>query len=136
MSRPAATAPRPPVDPSLRFWLAFAEAEGALWEDAGDKVLLVLPEALQRALELPEEVAVTSNPDVAREDGALLLMPGHHVLDGAASRVLDRGDAGEVRLPWPATVLPGARDILERAREAMGVDHGSSEEHTSELQSR
>lgn len=111
-------------DPARRFWLAFAEAEGALWEDAGDKVLLVLPEHLQAALELGEEVAVTFDPDVAREDGALLLVPGHHVLDGAAWRVLEGGDAAVVRLPWPETAAPDAGDILARARERLGVDHG------------
>ncbi len=46
------------------------------------------------AAELPEEVAVTSDPDVAREDGAVLLISGHPALEGAAAGALEAGDVG------------------------------------------
>jgi hypothetical protein len=112
------------TDPALRFWLRYLEAGGGLHEDAGDKVLAMLPSRLQALLGLPEEVAVTADPEVAREDGALLLLPGHPVLDQAAAAVLDHGDAGLAWLAWPDATPPSAASLLERARERFDVDHG------------
>jgi hypothetical protein len=112
------------TDPAVQFWLRYVEAEGGLHEDAGDKVLVMLPGALQAALDLPEEVAVTADPEVAREDGALLLLPGHPVLDHAATRVLDQGDGGLAWLAWPEAAAPVPAVLLERARERFDVDHG------------
>lgn len=112
------------ADPAVQFWLRYVEAEGGLHEDAGDKVLVMLPGALQAALDLPEEVAVTADPEVAREDGALLLLPGHPVLDHAATRVLDQGDGGFAWLAWPEAAAPAPAVLLERARERFDVDHG------------
>lgn len=111
-------------EPALRFWLGWAEQEGALVEDAGDHALLVLPEPVQEAAELPEEVAVTSDPDVAREDGAVLLIPGHPALERAAAGVLEAGDAGRTYLPWPDSADPRAGDLEARARERFHVEHG------------
>lgn len=111
-------------EPALRFWLGWAEQEGALVEDAGDHALLVLPEPLQEASELPEEFAVTSDPDVAREDGAVLLIPGHPALERAAAGVLEAGDAGRTYLPWPDSADPRAADLEARARERFHVEHG------------
>ncbi len=112
------------TDPAVQFWLRYVEAEGGLHEDAGDQVLAMLPEELRTALDLPEEVAVTADPEVAREDGALLLLPGHPVLDQAAASVLEQGDGGSAWLPWPEAVLPAPAALLERARERFDVDHG------------
>jgi hypothetical protein len=112
------------TDPALAFWLRYLEASGGLHEDADDQVLAVLPSQLQAKLGLPEEVAVTADPEVAREDGALLLLPGHPVLDQAAASVLDRGDAGLAWLAWPDGAPPAPAALLERARERFDVDHG------------
>lgn len=93
-------------EPGLRFWLRYAEHQGALVEDGGDHALTVLPDWLQEAAQLPEEFAVTSDPDVAGEDGAVLMIPGHPALERAAASVLDEGDVGRLYLPWPAST-PG-----------------------------
>ncbi|MGH2947671.1 MAG: hypothetical protein ACRDPC_15705 [Solirubrobacteraceae bacterium] len=111
-------------EPALRFWLRYAELQGALVERHPDQALLVLPPSLQAASELPEEVAVTAHPDVAREDGAVLLIAGHPALERAATAVLAEGDTGHAYLPWPGS-RPPARSTLEaRARELVAVEHG------------
>ncbi len=111
-------------DPALAFWLGYLAASGGLHEDADDQVLVVLPSQLQAKLGLPEEVAVTADPEVARDDGALLLLPGHPVLDQAAASVLDQGDAGFAWLAWPQGTPPAPAALLERARERFDIDHG------------
>ena len=112
------------AEPALRFWLRYAEREGALAEEHGDHALLLLPHPLQAASELPEEVSVTADPDVARDDGATLLIPGHPAIERAAAAVLAEGDAGHAFLPWPTSRAP-ARSVLEaRARELVPVEHG------------
>jgi len=112
------------IDPALDFWLRAAEAEGALHEQSSEASLVLLPQPLREAFELPEQVTVTTDPEVAREDGALLLAPGHPVLDRATERVLDRGDIGRVPLAWPTGVPPSAEALVERLREQVQVDHG------------
>jgi hypothetical protein len=111
-------------DPGVGFWLRYAEAEGALSEDQGDQALVVLPETLQQRFALDDVVAVTADPEVAREDGALLLLPGHPALDGAATLAVQQGDAGTAWLPWPDRRPPRTSELLERAREAVAVEHG------------
>lgn len=112
------------ADPALGFWLRAAEAEGALHEQAADAAVVLLPSPLRDAFDLPEEITVTADPEVAREDGALLLAPGHPVLDRATERVLDRGDVGRVPLTWPTGVPPSPQALVERLREKVQVDHG------------
>jgi hypothetical protein len=112
-------------DPALRFWVEYAEAEGALCEAEAETAELILPSAMQRAFGLPETVTVTSDPDVAEEDGALLLSIGHPALDAAAARVLARGDIGRAFLPWPPPSSRASREtLLANARTAIGIDHG------------
>ena len=112
-------------DPALRFWVEYAEAEGALCEAEAETAELILPSAMQRAFGLPETVTVTSDPDVAEEDGALLLSIGHPALDAAAARVLARGDIGRAFLPWPPPSSRASRETLvANARTAIGIDHG------------
>ncbi|MGH8908051.1 MAG: hypothetical protein ACRD0K_16435 [Egibacteraceae bacterium] len=112
-------------EPALRFWLGYAEREGAIFDthDA-DTILVVLPDTLREAFGLPEELVVTADPEAAREEDALLLIPGHPLLDRAANRVIDEGDVGEAYLPWPQSQLPGAAVLQERARECIPIDHG------------
>lgn len=110
-------------EPGLRFWLRYAEHQGALVEDGGDHALTVLPDWLQEAAQLPEEFAVTSDPDVASEDGAVLMIPGHPALERAAASVLDEGDVGRLYLPWPAST-PGTAELQARAREHFHIEHG------------
>ena len=110
-------------EPGLRFWLHYVEDRGALVEDAGDHALAVLPSSLQAVAQFPEEVAVTSDPDVAGEDGAILMIPGHPALERAATSVLEEGDVGRVHLPWPGS-MPGTAELQARARDRFHVEHG------------
>lgn len=112
------------ADAGLRFWLRYVEARGGLTEDRGDSVLVVLPQTLQALLDLPDELMVTGDPDVAREDGATLLATGHPVLGQAADDVLADGDVGQVTIPVPAAAPPPIPVLLERAREQFPVHHG------------
>lgn len=113
------------ADPALSFWLRYTQAEGALHDiTGGGTAIVLLPESLQAELGLPEEVSVTADPEVAREDGALLLAPGHPALDGAAERLLEHGDVGRVMLAWPAAASLSAEALVEMLREQVGVEHG------------
>lgn len=112
------------AEPALSFWLRYAENEGALVEDQGDHTLVFLPDPLRRDSGLPEEANVTGNPDVAREDGATLLIAGHPEVERAAAAVLADGDTGYGYLPWPASRPPTRSTLEARARELMSVEHG------------
>ena len=114
-------------DFGLRFWLRYVEAEGGLTEHRGDSALAVLPSALSSRHELPEELVVTGDPDVAREDGATLLAAGHPVLARAADDVLSAGDVGRVAISVPVTRPPDKTDLQDRARDQFPVDHGKIE---------
>lgn len=111
------------TEPALRFWLHYAEREGAV-HDQGDPALVLLPDGLQAAFGLPEELAVTAEPDVARDDGALLLIPGHPAVDGAAAAILEEGDVGWAQLCWPSSLPPSSSVLEARARQSFQVDHG------------
>jgi len=111
-------------DPGLRFWLDHVVRMGGLVEEDGDRAIVVLPEQIQKDLELPEEVVVTADPEVAQEEQALLLIQGHPVLEQAATAVLDRSDAGYLVLAWPTGPLPDGAQMLEAAREQVVIDHG------------
>jgi len=112
------------ADPALRFWLDYIEAEGGLCDVDGDKALALLSESARGSTGLPEEVVVTADPEVAREDGALLLIPGHPALDHAVERVLQRGDVLRCELEWPPHPPPASSSLLARAREDIAVHHG------------
>lgn len=112
------------TDTGLRFWLHYVQAQGGLTEDLGDSALVVLPPRLQTLMDLPDELVVTGDPDVAREDGATFLTTGHPVLSRAADDVLAQGDVGRVAIPTPATLPPTIPVLLERARDQFPVHHG------------
>jgi hypothetical protein len=112
------------ADPALGFWLRHVAASGGLWEPGEDAAYVVLPPQLRDAYRLPEELRVTTDPDVAREDGATLLAAGHPVLAEAAERVLASGDAGYQLLARPGSLPPGRDVLLAEARDAFPVDHG------------
>ncbi|MHA6757267.1 hypothetical protein [Streptacidiphilus sp. PAMC 29251] len=109
---------------ALDFWLDWVEHRGGLWEDDGERAFAVLPQGLAREFELAEETAVTTDPDVAREEGALLLITGHPLIARAAESLLHAGDTGTLTLRPPRSVPPGAELLLAKAREAFPVDHG------------
>lgn len=109
---------------AVDFWLRWAEREGALHEPGADSNLVVLPAALQTTLDLPEEVMVTADPEVAREEAGVLLVAGHPALDRATGEVLRRGDAGHLSLAAPGGAVPDAATLLDRVRDAFPVDHG------------
>ncbi len=108
----------------LAFWLRYVENAGGACEDAGDVATVLLPAQLREAFGLPEEVRLTDDPEVAEEEGAILLIPGHPALEEAAERVLREGDAGYGWLPWPRSAHASGETLLGRARERIGVDHG------------
>ena len=112
------------ADPALGFWLRHVAAAGGLWEPEGPAAYVVLPPPLRDAYRLPEELRVTADPDVAREDGAALLAAGHPVLAEAADRVLKSGDAGHLVLTRPASVPPRREVLLTELRDAFPVGHG------------
>lgn len=112
------------MDPGLHFWLRYVERAGGLAERSGDGTLVMLPEPLADDLDLPAELVVTSDPDVAREDGTVLLTTGHPVLIRAADATLTDGDAGVLALAEPTTPAPVADQLQERARDQFPVDHG------------
>ncbi|HEY8692569.1 MAG TPA: hypothetical protein VIR57_07490 [Chloroflexota bacterium] len=111
-------------DPGLRFWLRYAERRGALVEPREEGALVVLPEPLQRRLSMPEEIVLTADPEVAEEEDAVLLMPGHPALEQAAAEVLDEQDVAYGFLPWPPIPAPSSSALLEQARSDLTVDHG------------
>lgn len=86
--------------------------------------LVLLPDALRQDSELPEETTVTANPDVAREDGAILLIAGHPEVERVAGAALAEGDTGYGYLPWPASRPPSRSALEARARELVPVEHG------------
>src|ERR1035437_10373686 len=111
-------------EPALSFWLGYAERAGALVEDHGDHALVLLTDPLREQSELPEEVTVTSHPDIAREDGTVLLIAGHPAVERAAGSVLAEGARATPFLPGPPPPPP-SRSILEsRAREQVPIEHG------------
>lgn len=112
------------ADPALGFWLRHVAADGGLSEPDGDAAYVVLPAPLRDAYRLPEELRVTADPDVAREDGATLLTAGHPVLIEAAERVLASGDTGHLVLARSASVPPSHGALLAAVREAFPIGHG------------
>lgn len=112
------------TDVGLQFWLRYIENAGGLWEDAGEHAIVVLPDSLRGDYAPAGDMAVTVDPDVAREEGATLLLAGHPVLIRAAETVLDEGDCGLGRLPRPPNPAPDAEQLLATAREQFPVDHG------------
>lgn len=108
----------------IDFFLGYAEAEGALTELVPEGAVLVLPEEMGTALDLPEVVGLTEDPETAREDGFLLFTTGHPVLMAAARTVLKRGDVGCSSLPRPTGLPPTPSALEVRAREQLHCDHG------------
>ncbi len=112
------------MDPGLQFWLRYVDDHGGLIEPATEGALVVLPPAVAAEFDLPEELMVTSDPDIAREDGTVLLATGHPVLIRAADATLTGGDAGVVALAAPNTPAPAADYLQDRVREQFPVEHG------------
>jgi hypothetical protein len=112
------------TDPALDFWLRHVAAEGGLHEPAGEVSYVVLPPALSDRYRLPEELRVTGDPDIARDEGVTLLALGHPVLADAAERTLVTGDPGYVLLAGPTSMPPSPEVLLAAVRDAVPVDHG------------
>jgi hypothetical protein len=114
----------PVTDPALDFWLRHVAAEGGLYEPADEVSYVVLPPALSDRYRLPEELRVTGDPDVARDEGVTLLALGHPVLSDAAERTLVTGDPGYVLLAGPTSMPPSPEVLLAAVRDAVPIDHG------------
>jgi hypothetical protein len=122
----AATTHRSAVD----FFAMYAATEGALVERLPEGAVLVLPESLQAAYRLPEDLGLTEDPEVAREEGYLLLASGHPLLRAAAKSVLQHGDAGHCHLPRQPGPAPSPRVLQSQARDGVQVDHGRIDIHS------
>jgi hypothetical protein len=114
----------PVTDPALDFWLRHVAAEGGLYEPADEASYVVLPPALSDRYRLPEELRVTGDPDIARDEGVTLLALGHPVLSDAAERTLATGDPGYVLLAGPTSMPPSPEVLLAAVRDAVPIDHG------------
>jgi hypothetical protein len=114
----------PVTDPALDFWLRHVAAEGGLYEPADEASYVVLPPALSDRYRLPEELRVTGDPDIARDEGVTLLALGHPVLSDAAARTLVTGDPGYVLLAGPTSMPPSPEVLLAAVRDAVPIDHG------------
>jgi ribosomal protein S27AE len=108
----------------LDFLVRYAEAEGGLAERVAEGALLVLPEAVRAALDLPEAIGLTEDPETAREEEFLLFTAGHPALMAAAGAVLARGDVGCSSVPRPAGLPPTPSALEAKAREQIHADHG------------
>ena len=111
-------------DAGLRFWLDHVTAEGGLWEPAGDSTVVVLPAELAARYKLAEDLTVTDDPDIAREDGVTFLGAGHPVLTEAAESVLGHGDVGYLSLQIPPQAPLSVEDLQDRARAQLPIGHG------------
>jgi hypothetical protein len=112
------------TDAGLRFWLDHVTTEGGLWEPAGDSTMVVLPADLAARYRLAEDITVTDDPDIAREDGVTFLGAGHPILTEAAESVLGHGDVGYLSLQSAPQAPPTAEDLQERARAQLPIGHG------------
>lgn len=112
------------ADAGMQFWLRYVEHAGGLWEDAGDTAIVVVPDSLRQEFQHGEDMVVTADPDVARDEGATLLLAGHPLLMQAAETVLGEGDCGLLPLPRPPGPVPGTQQLVAAAREQFPVDHG------------
>ncbi len=112
------------LESGLRFFLRYVEAQGGVVLEEEDQALVQLPDALRLGLGLPRELAVTSDGEVAQEGGQMLVIAGHPLLEAAAERVLQQGDAGWMAVAWPGGAPPGEETLLEGLRAFYPVEHG------------
>jgi len=108
---------------NLRFWLRVVESRGGLAETSGDTTLVMLPPDLQTLFDLPAEIEVTDDPDVAREDGVAFLGAGHPAIAKAADTLLAGADVGVIQLA-PSLRMPDLGDLEQKARGRFPVAHG------------
>jgi len=87
----------------IDFFVGYAETEGALAELVPEGAVLLLPEEMRAALNLPEEVGLTEDPETAREDGFVLMTAGHPLLMSAAGTVLAHSTVRHVNRSMPIT---------------------------------
>ena len=113
-----------PSDPGLEFWLRYVDDRGGLVEPAADGTLVMLPPAVAGEFDLPDELVVTADPDVARDGGMVLLATGHPALIRAADATLTGGDAGVVALAAPTTPAPDREQLQDKVRDQFPVQHG------------
>lgn len=108
---------------ALRFWLHVVESGGGLAEPSGDTALVMLPRHLQEQFDLPMELEVTDDPDVARDDGVAFLGAGHPAIAKAADTLLAEADVGVIELAPPGRV-PDLAELEEKARLRFPIAHG------------
>ncbi len=112
------------MDPGLEFWLRYVDDRGGLVEPAADGPLVMLPPAVAAEFDLPDELVVTADPDIARDGGIVLLATGHPALIRAADATLTSGDAGVIALAAAATPAPDREQLQDKVRDQFPVQHG------------
>ena len=90
----------------------------------------MLPESLQAAYRLPEDLGLTEDPEVAREEGYLLLATGHPLLRAAAESVLQQGTPATVTCLVRPEPAPSPRVLQSHARDGVHADHGRIDIHS------
>jgi hypothetical protein len=111
------------VKAALAFWLRVVESRGGLADPSGDTALVMLPQQLQELFDLPAELEVTDDPDVAREDGVAFLGAGHPAIAKAADALLAEADVGVIELA-PAGRIPDLATLEDKARRQFPIGHG------------
>jgi hypothetical protein len=111
------------MKPALAFWLRTVEFQGGLADPSGDTALVMLPQRLQEQFDLPAELEVTDDPDLARDEGTAFLGAGHPVIARAADALLDESDVGVIELT-PGGHIPDLATLQEKARLQFPVIHG------------
>ncbi len=112
------------LEPGLRFFLRYVEAHGAEVLEEDEQAYVHLPQEIREDFALPEELALTSDSEVAQEGGQMLVIAGHPLLEAAAERVLQQGDAGWLALAWPRGTPPAEETLLAGLRAFYPVEHG------------
>jgi hypothetical protein len=111
------------VRSALAFWLRAVESRGGLADPSGDTALVMLPWQLQELFDLPAELEVTDDPDVARTDGVAFLGVGHPAIARAADILLADADVGVIDLAT-ANRVPDLAALQDKARQRFPIGHG------------
>ena len=114
-----------PKDTPLRLLARLvARSADGLWETPGTPSSRSCPPPGERPGTARRD-AVTADPDVAREDGAMLLVTGHPAVAKAAEASWRRATPARSPWPLPRSAPPDAATLLTKPETVLPVEHGS-----------